>query len=705
MADPDKGVWQFEYNALGEVLKQTDAIGQTRSMTYDALGRLVDQIDRRANGTPEKTSTWTFDTAPNGVGMIAMEVAVNGNYSKVIDYDNFGRPAAAETTIDLRKFTEQTTYDRHGRVRHNVDASGRGILNTYESNGMLRAQSEATGANEMRYEVLDVTAFGQVSRERRGGSIVTARNHSGITGRVESIITAGHQDLHYRFDYLGNLTSREDRREGARWKESFTYDTLNRLDDVSKQQIDASGAGFGPNFQTMDLAYDQIGNLLSKTDIGSYTYGRNLVASCNRAGAVPAGFNAVTVTSTATSTVSRCYDANGNEISTSNGRQIDYNVANLPTKIARGMESTEFRYGPSGQRYARIENGSTTTYYVGAVEITPSTNLTKRNVAGMVQHISGSTVTTYYQLTDHLGSVDVLLTVAGVEHERMSFDAHGMRRNVSTWVTLEPSVAAMFASATTRFGYTGHEQVDRFGLIHMNGRIYDPLIGRFVQADPLVEDAFNTQGINRFSYVLNNPLSLTDPTGHLSWAQIRPYVGIAVAIALGQGGIAYGLWGSMSISNPLLIKVLTGAIAGAISTGSVQGAVIGAFSAGLNHYIGEGVGKIAGIHGANAARAASLALHGIRGGIVAKLQGGKFGSGFKTAGLTETFSPLAGAAGDSIWTQTAVAAIIGGTISELMGDKFANGAGSAAFAQLFNHAGDKGGEAPCTEDPDGSMPV
>jgi len=68
----------------------------------------------------------------------------------------------------------------------------------------------------------------------------------------------------------------------------------------------------------------------------------------------------------------------------------------------------------------------------------------------------------------------------------------------------------------------------------MNGRIYDPRIGRFVQADPLVEDAFTTQGINRFAYVLNNPLSLTDPTGHLSWSQVRPYVGIAVAIALGQ---------------------------------------------------------------------------------------------------------------------------------------------------------------------------
>jgi RHS repeat-associated protein len=76
-------------------------------------------------------------------------------------------------------------------------------------------------------------------------------------------------------------------------------------------------------------------------------------------------------------------------------------------------------------------------------------------------------------------------------------------------------------TSKTRRGFTGHEQVDRVGIIHMNGRIYDAKLGRFLQADPMVEDAKDSQGLNRYSYVLNNPLSLTDPSGYLASQRIR----------------------------------------------------------------------------------------------------------------------------------------------------------------------------------------
>lgn len=201
----------------------------------------------------------------------------------------------------------------------------------------------------------------------------------------------------------------------------------------------------------MSLTYDEIGNLLSKTGItGGYQYQRN--QSCSRPGAVTAGFNAVTLVNG----ISRCYDANGNEIASSDGREIDYNIDDKPTRIFRNGDTTTFRYGPSGQRYARSDtvNGTTTTtFYIGAVEITGT--LTKRYVAGMVQHIQGSgttaSVTTYYQLTDHLGSVDVLLPESGATLQRMSFNAHGARRNEATWANLTPGAAQMFSSPITRF--------------------------------------------------------------------------------------------------------------------------------------------------------------------------------------------------------------------------------------------------------------
>lgn len=64
-------------------------------------------------------------------------------------------------------------------------------------------------------------------------------------------------------------------------------------------------------------------------------------------------------------------------------------------------------------------------------------------------------------------------------------------------------------------GYTSHEMLDAFGLINMNGRVYDPLIARFLSPDPYVQMPDNTQNFNRYSYCLNNPLVYTDPDGEI----------------------------------------------------------------------------------------------------------------------------------------------------------------------------------------------
>jgi len=91
-------------------------------------------------------------------------------------------------------------------------------------------------------------------------------------------------------------------------------------------------------------------------------------------------------------------------------------------------------------------------------------------------------------------------------------------------------------------GYTGHLHADGVGLIHMNGRMYDPILGRFISADPLIQSPNNLQSLNRYSYVMNNPLSYTDPTGY-SWSKFRdkwlkPIA--VVALAVYTGGLAAG---------------------------------------------------------------------------------------------------------------------------------------------------------------------
>ncbi|QPJ61830.1 MAG: RHS repeat-associated core domain-containing protein [Candidatus Nitronauta litoralis] len=125
---------------------------------------------------------------------------------------------------------------------------------------------------------------------------------------------------------------------------------------------------------------------------------------------------------------------------------------------------------------------------------------------------STTPVGTFYLHRDHLGSVVVITDDAGVAVDELSYDAHGRRRNNTDWVDYGASVTS---PATTQRGFTGHEHLDHVGLIHMNGRVQDPILGRFLSADPFVQFPENLQSFNRYTYINNNPLSFTDPSGFM----------------------------------------------------------------------------------------------------------------------------------------------------------------------------------------------
>jgi RHS repeat-associated protein len=115
-------------------------------------------------------------------------------------------------------------------------------------------------------------------------------------------------------------------------------------------------------------------------------------------------------------------------------------------------------------------------------------------------------------LTDRLGSVDGIADSAGNLIETRGFDAFGKPRT-GTWGDATPP--RLTSTATTRHGFTGHEHLDSLQLIHMNGRVYDYNIGRFMGVDPVIQSPLNSQSLNPYSYILNNPLSGTDPTGYV----------------------------------------------------------------------------------------------------------------------------------------------------------------------------------------------
>jgi RHS repeat-associated protein len=122
----------------------------------------------------------------------------------------------------------------------------------------------------------------------------------------------------------------------------------------------------------------------------------------------------------------------------------------------------------------------------------------------------GTNENLYFTETDHLGSIISLLDESGTYVEKYLYDPWGRRRNPVTW-----SYDSIPAPTLIDRGFTGHEHLDEFGLINMNGRMYDPYIGRFLSVDPIIQFPGNSQSFNGYGYCLNNPLSYSDPSGML----------------------------------------------------------------------------------------------------------------------------------------------------------------------------------------------
>jgi RHS repeat-associated protein len=235
------------------------------------------------------------------------------------------------------------------------------------------------------------------------------------------------------------------------------------------------------------------------------------------------------------------YDANGN-LSLGLNRQWTWSSFDMPQSIdklsgAQAVERTGFVYGPEHQRARQtvspvsagvVGAAHTVIWYAGAVEkeVATAANTTTIRTQlpqglGWVQEViagtqaaatASATRQPRYPLEDHLGSPIAITDEAGTVLQRLSYDAWGRRRNLdgsddagAGWGSLK--------NGQDHSGYTGHEALDQLGLVHMNARLYDPLIGRHTSADPTVPEPANAQSLNRYSYVLNNGLAFVDPTG------------------------------------------------------------------------------------------------------------------------------------------------------------------------------------------------
>lgn len=326
------------------------------------------------------------------------------------------------------------------------------------------------------------------------------------------------------------------------------------------------------------------------------------------------------------------YDNNGNMLSGLD-RTIEYSHFDQPVKITNTNDNSvsQFTYGTDRSRIKRVttqreddgtgnsEQVTTTTYYIGPVEVISKSNsnviTTRRNLPGAVElRRSNNTREINYLLKDHLGSIDTLVNENNQIIQKLYYDPWGKKRqidrrdlNIVTSQYLALTLSDLL-DITSR-GFTGHESIDHADIIHMNGRIYDPTLGRFLQADPHIQAPTNTQNYNRYSYVLNNPLSYTDPSGYFikklfkklnkALGKFAPVFGIALMFIPGmQAWAAQSIWHAAAVGFGI----------GGVSTGSLKGALIGAFSGAVFNQIGT--------HFTGAAQGSlgQITAHGLTGG-------------------------------------------------------------------------------------------
>ncbi|WP_199286051.1 RHS repeat-associated core domain-containing protein [Pseudidiomarina indica] len=209
------------------------------------------------------------------------------------------------------------------------------------------------------------------------------------------------------------------------------------------------------------------------------------------------------------------------------------------------------------------------------------------------------------------------------------FSAFGQTRTIYT----AGGVALGNMLPPTEQGFTGHRQMDALGIVHMKGRIYDPTLGRFLQADPFVQEPKNSQNYNRYSYVLNNPLRYADPSGYNFLEQIaKPFKKLGRSILKALGPKVSG-WlvsiGSAWCGPYYAACVAVGNYEIARSQGaSSTGAMRGAFAAGAMASVGQQANVQWGYGSWQ-----SVATQATAGGVIADLNGGKFGHRFWAAGF------------------------------------------------------------------------
>lgn len=676
--DPSNGIYQYEYNGYGQLIHTTSPKGH-KYYNYDEFGRLYNQYEvSKDNTSTKKNITIIY----NNKGLITNKSGTsNGQaYSSYVNYDANGRVISSGENSNGRYFYKKSiAYDDKGRItsyEKGMLSSGintKTVLENVYSNwngGMYQLKDK--NSSKILWELSETNAKGLVLKAKLGASSIenTYDSNNFLSNVSHTTTVNGITNTALQIAYSFNAIKNElnSRTTGGNFNilESFTYDDNNRLVNWINPKTG----------QLSQNVYDLKGRITQNDQLGTIKYDDN--------------------STTIYRPISATLNAAGEQNLTNNLIQnITYNENNDPVKITGEKGDVYFTYGLTNMRQAVgyggkldwTDEGHFTKYYSedGSYEVVID------NTTGKEKHVIYIGGTPYeanivylknftesngsynFLHKDYLGSILAITNEEGNIKEQRHFDAwgnlthfkvDGIDKNVNDFNTL---------SLIDR-GYTSHEHFTEVGIIHMNGRLYDPLLRRFLNADENIQDPENTQVYNKYAYVVNNPLIYADVSGEDFGLSLILATAVAVFVAIGTD---YYLNRPVNIGN------------------MVQSVIMAAISAGISYGIGE-IFKV----GDAVAKAlkgwtwvARAGAHAIAQGTLSYVQGGNFLSGALSGAFASVANDLLGyyfnkAESNSFIRTKGFAlltgAVSGGVGSVLGGGNFWMGAGQGLIVTAFN---------------------
>ena len=657
LSDPDLGTIEYTYTPYGELASQTDSKG-TAEYVYDLIGRITDEKRK------DFTYSYTYDAEWKGA---LSGAACSNGIARELSYDSYGRVVTENESIFGNTYTTRRTYDNFSRLSTLEYPSGFKVRNNYAPTGYLESVSSADNTKNY-WKAVSSNAAGQPLSESLGNGMGIDMAYD-TAGRTVSIQVPGILARSFSYDSNGNLNGRSDNIRNL--TETFSYDSLDRLTAASDNRGHVT-----------DIRYDGAGNITYKTGLGSvfYTDGTNRISSVKGEKYTLPVFDDIKYTSfNKISSLRQNISENPLRYNT---LSIDYGVDK-----EKKVEFTGSFMGGCGQNFEYHYKNAKTRIYVNdffteetAGNSTKSLNyIFAGGKAVAIHEIAGNgEVHDTYLHHDNLGSVIAYSDGSGNLTEELSYDAWGRRRDPNTldYYTLSNDSISEYNT-----GFTGHDHIDMFSLVNMEGRMYDPLVGRFMSPDPIVQMPEYTQSLNRYAYCINNPLSLTDPTGY-SWIGDTFSAIVGIAVGLETGGLASGVYGAVigGMAGGASSALVNSIINGANLMQTAKNTFTGGFWGGVSSFANFEIGNLENVY-------MKIAAHSVSEGAMEGIRGGHFEHGF--------FTGMASAAGGSLLNggicdrlsaaeRIAVNAALGGIVSELGGGKFASGAMTAAYVMMFN---------------------